>query len=56
MVGDTPYDVEAATRAGIRTVGVRSGGWGNADLAGAIAVYDDPADLLAHLDEWLVRG
>ena len=51
MLGDTPYDVEAATRAGVAVVAVRSGGWGDADLEGAIAVYDDVADLLAHYDE-----
>jgi len=51
MIGDTPYDVEAATRAGVRIVGVRCGGWGDQDLQGAIAVYDDPADLLDRYDE-----
>jgi HAD superfamily hydrolase (TIGR01509 family) len=50
MIGDTPYDVEAATRAGVRLIAVRCGGWSDADLKGAIAVYDDPADLLAMLD------
>ena len=33
MIGDTPYDVEAATRAGIPIIGFRSGGWTDADLA-----------------------
>ncbi len=51
MLGDTPYDVEAATRAGVRIVAVRCGGWGDAELEGAIAVYDHPADLLEHFDE-----
>ncbi|CAN5800862.1 HAD family hydrolase [soil metagenome] len=51
MIGDTPYDVEAATRAGVRIVGVRCGGWGDQDLQGAIAVYDHPADLLDRYDE-----
>ncbi|WP_437832977.1 HAD family hydrolase [Sorangium sp. So ce1153] len=50
MIGDTPYDVEAAARAGLRTIGFRSGGWTDSGLKGAIAVYDGPADLLAHLD------
>ena len=49
MLGDTPYDVQAARRAGVRVVALRCGGWADADL-GADAVYDDPADLLAHLD------
>lgn len=51
MLGDTPYDVEAASRAGVRIVGVRSGGWSDAELRGAIAVYHDSEDLLAHYSE-----
>jgi HAD superfamily hydrolase (TIGR01509 family) len=51
MLGDTPYDVTAARRAGVNSVAVRSGGWGDADLAGALAVYQDTADILSHLDE-----
>jgi HAD superfamily hydrolase (TIGR01509 family) len=48
MIGDTPYDVEAAARAGIDTIALLSGGhWSRDDLAGAIAVFDDPADLCA---------
>jgi HAD superfamily hydrolase (TIGR01509 family) len=50
MVGDTPYDVEAALRAGIRIVGLESGGWRSADLRGAAEVYADPADLLARYE------
>ena len=47
MVGDTPYDIEAARRAGIAAIALRSGGhWTDADLAGAIDIYDDPAALL----------
>jgi phosphoglycolate phosphatase-like HAD superfamily hydrolase len=46
MLGDTPYDVEAAARSGIRTVALRCGGWDDGALGGAVAVYDDPADLL----------
>ena len=49
MIGDTPYDVEAASRAGVRTVALRCGGWEADALAGAIAVYDDPAHLLREL-------
>ena len=57
LVGDTPYDVEAAQRAGVRVVGVRCGGWDDASLAGATAVYDDPADLLARYeDSPIARG
>jgi HAD superfamily hydrolase (TIGR01509 family) len=47
MLGDTPYDVEAALKAGVRILAVRCGGWSDAPLAGATAVYDHPADLLA---------
>ena len=50
MIGDTPYDVEAALRAGIGIIGLRSGGWSDAELRGAVAIYDDPADLLEHYD------
>jgi HAD superfamily hydrolase (TIGR01549 family) len=55
MVGDAVWDVEAASRAGIPTIGLRSGGISTQELldAGAIAVYDDPLDLLQHLDEAL---
>lgn len=52
FVGDTVWDVIAATRAGIGCVGVLSGGISRAELAdaGAIAVYDDVSQLLAELD------
>ena len=50
MVGDTPYDVEACQRAGVPIVGVRCGGWSAEALAGAVAVYEDPADLLARFE------
>jgi HAD superfamily hydrolase (TIGR01509 family) len=50
MIGDTPYDVEAAGKAGAGTIAFRCGGWDDPDLAGARAVYDGPADLLAHYD------
>jgi HAD superfamily hydrolase (TIGR01549 family) len=51
MLGDTPYDVEASGRAGVRCVALRCGGWGDAELGDAVAVYDDPADLLARYDD-----
>jgi HAD superfamily hydrolase (TIGR01509 family) len=51
MIGDTPYDIEAAHRAGVDVIAFRCGGWGDADLRGARAIYDGPWDLLAHLDE-----
>lgn len=48
MLGDTPYDVEAAGRAGVRCVALRCGGWDDQALGDAVAIYQDPADLLAH--------
>ena len=48
VVGDTPYDAEAAGKASLRTIGLLCGGWAALELrrAGCIAIYDDPADLL----------
>lgn len=53
VVGDTVWDVQAASRAGLRCVGVTSGGISGAELldAGAVAVYDDVAALLDGLDD-----
>ena len=51
MLGDTPYDIQAARAAGVGCVALRSGGWTDADLPGALAIYDDPADLLARFDD-----
>ena len=51
MLGDTPYDVEAARKAGVGTVALESGGWKASDLSGALAVYADAAALLASFDE-----
>jgi len=50
MLGDTPYDIEAAAKAGVPTIALRCGGWNDDELAEAIAVYQDPADLLANFD------
>jgi phosphoglycolate phosphatase-like HAD superfamily hydrolase len=54
MIGDTPYDVKAAARAGVRCIALRCGGWTDAELAGAAAIYDDPADLLARYESSLL--
>ena len=52
MLGDTPYDIEAATRAGVRIIALRCGGWwSDKALGGADANYDDPAALLARYDD-----
>jgi HAD superfamily hydrolase (TIGR01509 family) len=48
MVGDTPYDASAARRAGVAFIGMRCGGWRDADLQPAIAVYPGPAQLRWH--------
>lgn len=50
MLGDTPYDIESASGAGIATIALRCGGWRDEDLRGAIAIYDAPADLLMQFD------
>ena len=50
MLGDTPYDVEAARKAGVRIVALRSGGWSDEELNGAIAIYDGPQSLLSEYD------
>ena len=57
IVGDSIWDLLAARRARALGIGLHSGGYGRAELeaAGAYRVYDDPADLLAHLDEIGIR-
>jgi phosphoglycolate phosphatase-like HAD superfamily hydrolase len=57
VVGDTPYDAEAARKAGLHTIGVLCGGFTEENLreAGCIAIFRDPADLLEKLDEWLLN-
>jgi len=58
VVGDSIWDLLAARRARAIGVGLMSGGYGQEELerAGAYRVYQDPADLRAHLDEVGVRG
>ncbi len=53
VIGDTPYDAEAAGKAGLRTVGVLCGGFPEGELraAGCIKFYKDFSDLLAHYEE-----
>jgi len=48
VIGDTAYDAKAASKAGIRTIGVRCGGVSDADLtaAGCVAIFQGPQDLL----------
>jgi HAD superfamily hydrolase (TIGR01509 family) len=54
MIGDTPYDIEAAAGADVRTIAFRSGGWTDEALSGAVEIYDGPADLLAHYQSSLI--
>lgn len=53
VVGDTAWDIQAARGAGLDCITLCCGGVARCELeaAGALAVYEDPADLLAHLDE-----
>ena len=51
MVGDTPYDANAARRASVAFIGLRCGGWRDKELQPAIAVYSGPADLLRALQK-----
>ncbi|MDQ6660668.1 MAG: HAD family hydrolase [Chloroflexota bacterium] len=51
MLGDTAYDIEAAQKVDVSTIALRSGGWKDSDLQGAIAIYNDTADLLAHYED-----
>jgi HAD superfamily hydrolase (TIGR01509 family) len=51
MLGDAPYDIEAAHAVAVDVIAVRCGGYTDEELSGALAIYDDPADLLGHLDQ-----
>ena len=58
-LGDTPYDAEAAGKAGVWTIGVESGGWSREELlaAGCVEVYKDVAELLKEFEgSALMRG
>jgi phosphoglycolate phosphatase-like HAD superfamily hydrolase len=57
MVGDTTWDVEAATRAEVKTVAVLTGGFSEAELreAGAAVVFDSLVDLRENLDSTPLR-
>jgi phosphoglycolate phosphatase-like HAD superfamily hydrolase len=50
MLADTPYDIQSARGAGVEMIALRSGGFDDEQLKDALAIYDDPADLLAHYD------
>ncbi len=57
LVGDTRWDIEAAARCGVRTIGVRTGGHTELELmdAGALAVFDSVGDLLGNLEDSPLR-
>lgn len=52
MVGDTPYDLEAATRAGVRSIAFRCGGWPDDRLREATQIYDGAWDMLDRIYEF----
>jgi HAD superfamily hydrolase (TIGR01509 family) len=58
MVGDTPWDVEAAQRADVKTLGVLTGGFSDQELrdAGAVAVFESLVELRDALDSTPLRG
>ena len=53
VIGDTPYDAEAATEANLKIIGVLSGGFSETDLRdkGCVAIYQDPSDLLQNYEK-----
>jgi HAD superfamily hydrolase (TIGR01509 family) len=57
MIGDTPWDVEAAKRAGVETIAVMTGGFSEQELrdAGAVAVFESVAELRERLGETALR-
>jgi phosphoglycolate phosphatase-like HAD superfamily hydrolase len=57
VIGDSIWDMYAAKRCGALGIGFLSGGYGKDELerAGAMRVFDDPADMLVHLDELAPR-
>jgi HAD superfamily hydrolase (TIGR01549 family) len=58
VIGDTPYDAQAAGKAGLRTIGVRCGGFPDDSLqrAGCVAIYDGPGELLLEYDDSPLSG
>ncbi|MBH8575173.1 HAD family hydrolase [Nostocaceae cyanobacterium CENA369] len=50
MLGDTPFDIQSANKASVGVIAFRCGGFDDSQLKDAIAIYNDPADLLTHYD------
>jgi HAD superfamily hydrolase (TIGR01509 family) len=53
VVGDTPYDIDAASRIGLPAVAVRCGGFDEEELVRAAAIYDGPTELNRAFPRWL---
>lgn len=51
MLGDTPYDIKAARKCQVSVIAFRCGGFPEGQLKGAVAIYNDPQDLLDHYSE-----
>lgn len=56
MIGDTPYDVEAAGRAGVKIIALECGGWDRADLRNATEVYRNASELLDRYHESILAS
>ncbi|MBA3824881.1 MAG: HAD family hydrolase [Ktedonobacterales bacterium] len=50
MLGDSPYDIQSSQQVGVPLIALRCGGFSASELQGAYALYQDPQDLLTHLD------
>lgn len=56
MIGDTPYDIAAAGRANVRSIGFTCGGWSPDSLRDALEIYRGPWDLLENLNQSILRS
>ena len=56
VVGDTPYDVEAAAKINLQTICVLCGGFPEEELysTGCVAIFQDPSDILKHYDDSVI--
>lgn len=56
MLGDTPYDIQAAAKSGVMTVAFTCGGWSTEELKDAIAIYEGPWQLWEHFESSALKG
>jgi phosphoglycolate phosphatase-like HAD superfamily hydrolase len=56
MIGDTPYDIVAAARAGVKSLAFTCGGWKKEELKDAFKIYESPLDLLEKFDQSPLSG